>query len=40
MKKAEESFQGSNEQNIEFFMTSLSLIIFITSVAFLIESVL
>ena len=40
MKKAQVSFQDSNDPKIELFTISLSLIIFMTSVTFLIESIL
>ena len=40
MKIAQENSQDFNNPNIEFFTISLSLIIFITSVTFLVESIL
>jgi hypothetical protein len=40
MKKAQENFQDFNDPKIEFFTISLSLIIFIASVTFLVESIL
>lgn len=40
MKKAQENPQDSRDQNINFFKISLSLMILMTSVTFLVESVL
>jgi hypothetical protein len=39
MKKVQESLQEPNKTNFDFVTTSLSLIIFMTSIVFLVESV-
>jgi hypothetical protein len=40
MVKTQESFQDFNNPKIEIFTISLSLIIFLASVAFLVESII